>query len=496
MIDHFLNESFETSGEWFLPDIPGRKVAGTLSYTPEIIELHLHDRIIPVHGTIHSNDPLQTYPIVYGITRDSDAMTLLNVQQTGWSLRYGSGGIRLPERLISSILLIGAHIPLDCYYRDINFRIPGLQVWLSQPVIKQSLEHEETKGNNVRTYSVRNLPKESIRVSSIESSLELYYGQQSKSDQFSSIQVTITAWMAIRPDVPKGLEWYFEQFGKISNMLAFIAGSPMSPDRIIASVGEGNQKISVMAVFNDTKYCSYVNLHEFFMSRREMGVNLSDVVNHWFDLYPRIHMPIQLALSVLGSEKLWLHVEFLSLLQALEGLHRAQFVGNYINEQDYEAVKKAINSAIPEELAPDHKEALRSRIRYGNQISLNKRLDELAKVLPEKIRTIILGSDGNIPRSWIDTRNYYTHWDEELRDNVLESQGIYNANVRLRHFLRVLYLILMSIPDETILKSLCNTSSSSQHLAQLNREEYCHDKNSKTGVTMTVQREKLDVSTE
>lgn len=120
-------------------------------------------------------------------------------------------------------------------------------------------------------------------------------------------------------------------------------------------------------------------------------------------------MPSQLALSVLSSDNLWLHVEFLSLMQALEGFHRATMPGLYTSEAEYEPVKQALNYAIPKVIGPDHKEALKSRIRYGNEVSLRKRVDALVGRLDLPVRKHILGGDGSVPRSWVVTRNYYTH---------------------------------------------------------------------------------------
>jgi hypothetical protein len=466
-----LNESFETSGEWYLPEAPERKIPGILRYTPERTELHLHESFVPLEGTIHLGQTRQTYPVVHGTTRDSEAITLLNAQRAGWSLRIGTGGLRQPETLVCSWLLIGARMPADFAYRELRLRVPGLQVWLCRPILDASFDPEKTMGDTVGSYHIRGVPKESIWVPSIKSNLDWYFSWQSKCDPFSSIAVTVSAWVGIRPETPKGLYWYFEQVGKISTMLAFLAGSPMSPDCIEASIGEGYQEVYVMPALRDAKCCPYVDLDEFFMSRGDMGSELTDVVTRWFDLYPKVHMPSQLALSVLASERLWLHVEFLSLMQALEGLHRALFVGNYMNDKEYEAVEKALVDAIAVGLSPEHKDAIRSRIRYGNQISLHKRLDDLAARLGEQIRGTILGNGGDVPRTWVDTRNYYTHWDEELRANMLDGQGIYNAVVRLRHFLRVSYLMLMGIPDHALLKSLSNRSRSSQHLVQLNMIE-------------------------
>ncbi|WP_423191407.1 HEPN domain-containing protein [Burkholderia multivorans] len=72
-------------------------------------------------------------------------------------------------------------------------------------------------------------------------------------------------------------------------------------------------------------------------------------------------------------------------------------------------------SGQPNTVGSDHKEALKSRIRYGNEVSLRKRLDALISRLDLPLRKQILGNDGVVPRSWVVTRNYYTHWDNESR---------------------------------------------------------------------------------
>ena len=175
-------------------------------------------------------------------------------------------------------------------------------------------------------------------------------------------------------------------------------------------------------------------------------------------------------------------------MQAMEGFHRGLLEGTYMSAADYEAVKTTLDDALPRSLAPDHKDALRSRIRYGNEISLRKRLDTLASRLSGPIRLVIFGSAGNIPRQWIDTRNYYTRTGtKNLEKNVLDGQGMYYANVRLKHFVRALYLDLMGIPQAAILAALANCSDPSQHLIQINAiERRAANPNDTSGAIMRV----------
>jgi hypothetical protein len=228
-------------------------------------------------------------------------------------------------------------------------------------------------------------------------------------------------------------------------------------------------------------------LLDFFMPKGAIGTALEGVVSQWFERYAKVEVPSQLAMSVMTSDKLWPHVEFLSLAQALEGFHRGLFDGTYATPADYEGVRKALSDAIPQTVGPDHKDALRTRIRYGNEFSLRKRLNELAAMLSPAIRTLIFGPDGTVPQQWIDTRNYYSHWDGELRANILDGQEMIYAIPRMRHFLRALYLQLAGIPQQALQQALSNASDDSQYLAQINAiERRRRDPNDTSGVIMTV----------
>jgi hypothetical protein len=180
-------------------------------------------------------------------------------------------------------------------------------------------------------------------------------------------------------------------------------------------------------------------------------------------------------------------------MQALEGFHRATMPSLYTSESEYEAIRKTLSNAIPVAVKPDHKDALKARIKYGNEISLRKRLDTLVNRLPIELRQNVLGNDGSVPKSWVDTRNYYTHWDETSRESVLDGIGMHRAGVRMKHLLRALYLDLVGIPISSIIKSLGNGCNESQYLIQLNAIEH-RKKNpeSQAGAIMHISSSNVD----
>jgi hypothetical protein len=242
----------------------------------------------------------------------------------------------------------------------------------------------------------------------------------------------------------------------------------MKADEVTLKIAEAVPDMSVLVGWNNPGYCPYSSPHEFFVPCQAMSAGLDAVLQKWFDQYDALAMPSQLALSVLSSERSWIHVEFLLLMQALEGFHRAVADRTYMSTADYEKVCSVLTSAIPASVGSNHRNALKTKIKYGNELSLRKRLNGLAERLDTELRKRIFGAPGAVPQKWVATRNYYTHWDEASRNDVLDTAEMYYATVRLRHFLRVLYLDLVGVPPAAIAKALDGSNSECQHLIQLN----------------------------
>jgi hypothetical protein len=470
---HRIPDHAEFVGEWFLPSSEEevRKIPGTLSWSSQRASLELHDSFNPVRGAVYG-DEVHTYPAVYGTTTKSEFVTVLEASRASAGLNIGPAGFRQPERLVSSWVVVGAHVDAQTLYSEIRVRIPGLQIWLCPSGVKQTILHKTKETAAGVIYRIEGLPEEESEISSLPATLGWGIDRNFSGDLITKISVVTSACLRIQTDTPQNLDWFFLQLGKATTLLAFLAGTPMAPDEVTAKVANSNISVSVVVALREANYCTHRNSNDFYMLRSNMDADLGVTFAKWFELYDNIAMPCQLALSVLSSENLWLHVEFLSLMQALEGFHRATMPGLYTSEANYEPVKQALSNAIPKTVGLDHKDALKSRIRYGNEVSLRKRLDALVSRLELPLRKHILGGDGVVPRRWVITRNYYTHWDEASRELTLDGIEMHRAGVRMRHLLRALYLDLVGIPQSAIAKSLQNACKESQYLIQLNNTEH------------------------
>jgi hypothetical protein len=463
-----MTKAFKVTGQWALQTAPGTTVPGELSYTPERCELALAGSFQPFpSGLVQS---LATVPIIHGITTEGEPFSLLNPVRGQVSTRISPQHIGLSETWVCPLVLSGAHVDAEAPLPALECRIPSLQVWLSQQVITRGKETDEQTGGVSRTYHVRSHPHEVLPVPAIGGELGWITRVDTSGDNFR-ISAESTGWCKIQPAEPKSVRWYFTQLQAVTALLTFAAGQPMSADLLAFPARSVERGGSVLVPRRDATYCSYTKQYEFFITRPALGEHFGDILKKWFDRYPALANTIQLAISVMGSRNLWQHVEFLSWMQALEGFHRSVSTGLYMNVDDYESVKQTLGNAIPVTVTGSHRDALRSRIRYGNEISLAKRLAELADRIGPELCRRLFGASASIPRAWIDTRNYYTHWDEQSRANLMDGQQIMHANLRLSLFARALYLDFAGFDRAAIQRALDGLNDQSQWLLQINRSE-------------------------
>lgn len=464
-----LNDTIDIAGEWWDSTDPETQVSGQLSFNRSSgVELRINQAFDMLEGAVRPGDPNPRYDCVHGITVKGEAVTLIDAQQFGSSLHFGSGGIRQPGRLRARILVMGAHLPPNFSFPSVSFRVPGLQVWLARQVVSHQIIFDDQETFARQHYSFGSMPEETFPVPAINSTVSVHYGWDSNTDAYSSIQVSIAAWFTVQPATPQKTDWFLEQDDRLLTLISLLAGELMLADAVQAKVDESHHRVSILFSGKSSTQLVRRDPSDFFMSRASISVPLAKCISDWFDVAPRVERPASLAMSIMASDNLWLHMEFLSLIQVLEGFHRSLYNGDYLSDVAYKDVRTALQAAIPSTVAPDHRAALMSRIRYGNQYSLRKRLGKLEALLSENIRGHLFGMAKSVPTSWIDTRNYYTHWDDELRSGILNSQEMYYANVRLRNFICTLFRLLVGIPASDFEKAFAGSSDAAQQLIHIN----------------------------
>lgn len=464
-----LNDTIDIAGDWWDSARPEATTSGQLTFTRNGgIELRVNQALNPLAGDIRPGDPNPRYECIHGRTVKGEAATLIDAQQLGASLSFGSAGLVRPGRIHARILVVGAYLPPNFRFPSMTFRIPGLQIWLGKQVITQRMIFDSENRIASTDYSIAGMDREEIDVPAISSKISVHYGYGFSLDAYSSVHAKVSTSITITPDHPQLVDWFFDQSRKLEILFSFLSGDVFVSDAIQSQVDKSNHRVSVLFAGNDIESFSKKYPEVFFLSRPSISASLSECCNKWFEVFPRIDTPASLAMSVMASKKLWIHIRFLSLFQALEGFHRALYDGKYMEEAAYDAVIGHIQDAIPNAVSSSHRAALESRVKYGNEYSLRKRIGELEQLLTDEIRLRLFGVLKSVPKSWINTRNYYTHWDEKLKESILDDQEMYYANIRIAHFLNTLFRLLVGVPASDIEAAFRGTSKAAQDLIEIN----------------------------
>lgn len=193
------------------------------------------------------------------------------------------------------------------------------------------------------------------------------------------------------------------------------------------------------------------------LARDDFGDLLPEALDAWFE-EAETHEPLRDL--VLGGRYNPSHrpsLRFLTLTKALEGYHRRRHGGHYQTQENYEETRNHLWSEIPDGLTQGHRAALRSRIRYGYQYSLRKRLTDLIERTPPSMPPMIETDRSGFVDVVVDTRNQHTHHDPENEDDILEGEQLSLANDALEALATFLMLQDINAPDEQIVDGLSSS---------------------------------------
>jgi len=452
------------TGEWWDPAIPERVVHGELVWNGRA-RLSIHPGLAPVPASFGGRGDVQRYAVLHGRTVKGEAITLLEGLSVNRQLGIVPELIIRSETIASNAIIIGAHVARDARFEEFVVEVPGLERWLPQTRLGGELIVAESTRS--MTFHV-DAPPDEVFSTARGCEAAWVVGRSVSGQHVPVATITTTASVRLRPDSSESLDECLARWNRIATFLTFAWGAGITAGRLRAKIER--ERVTLYVSLNEGASHTLSHAHEFFLPKAAPDFDANAALDRWIASSDAVDVPSRLARSVLSADQGWIHLEFLSLMQALEGLHRALGSGHYMPREDYEPLYRRMAEAVPGEIQGDHRMSLKNRLRYGNEVSLRKRLKALCERLPARIASTVLGGVSAPPHSWVETRNYFTHWDEAARGSTLDDHALVDACLRLRVLLVLLYLDFARVPDEVLFTALRGASPLAQHLLQINAD--------------------------
>lgn len=347
-----LDDKIEYRGFWYLPSDPENSVAGTVTYYPnEKIVLELIGSFGDSLMDVFKDNKEET--ILYGKTSDAKDITLLQCRQS-YSLNFSA---RFPIlRFTCDYMIVGKHIiGLDekCQYWAV-VRIPELTHWCHPEAIGLNYlngDGEKDLSRIALSFNIKYRDEENI-IDEVQidenTSIVLLRGVsfneseqrlRPKIEQYTYIEVRKKNATSIK-DLLSDI-FMFEQFLSFATLKIVKCSSITLYDQEQYQEGKGQKyykAIEVIHPFFDRQDLKSqpTKAYDFLFNHATIKEVYPDILRKWYN------EPMELApikghlISSLEKKKVYSSVDFLIVVQAIEGFYRRFRSAKYRKEHNIE----------------------------------------------------------------------------------------------------------------------------------------------------------------
>lgn len=408
-----MKEAFEYNGLWWLPNKPDNKVCGILKFVPK------KEILLDLTGTLENSDEdfnrATLIDVIHGLTSDGKEITLHRCFEIKRS--FGSG---FP---ISSydcdIILVGAHYNsyTNIVFKEMYINYSNLDQWININGFDIQIR---PGGESIIKYKKPNKIK-----ALINRDLHLGIAFSSKGPNENIVQretrIEQTAYIGIRFSEQKHLSEFKNINFIIHNFLSLAIGVPVHPLSIIGYASENNSE-QVMIFYrslDSPRTSEIINPYKMLFTFEDISTRFEDFLSNWINKAELLSPVCNLYFGIEYSSQMYLELQFLSIMQALESYHRRIMNHPEIPEHEFERKIKEILDSAPE----DYKSWLKYKLAHSNQPHLRIRLNDLYERFEIIMNGFVANKDDFITNS-VNTRNYLTHYNPELKNKSVKGEEL------------------------------------------------------------------------
>lgn len=453
-----LFDNFELKGIWWLPDKPDTQVSGILAFNNETkISLELLGSFREI--TSLGGGELFQPQLIHGISDNGQLCTLFkNIES---SSRLNFPGIQ-KSIIESQYLFIGKHFhsPEEIIFPSLKVNFTNLENWLA--IRPFSVEFPDNKKTTDWKLTYKWPSEFKANLEEIKSVVESTHEFNIDGDNIREAVWKSRAYLKITPNDAQPFEWYWGLIYDLCNLLTLLIGETTFINQVKAfgdeiNIGPDKKTTETIELFFTQKKAGLnKNVHPFEMiiPFPRISETIPALLSLWFTKAQHLRSVYDLFFGTFYNPGMYLQFQFLSLMQALESFHRVTKGGKYLSNEDWNPFRATLSCAISTDLESGHRESLKSRIKYGNEYSLRKRISELLETIDAKTLSLLSPTDKYFTGVVVDTRNYLTHYDDELKNVSLKNADLYWANQRLRILITVLLLKEIGVQEDLIISSM------------------------------------------
>ena len=252
-----------------------------------------------------------------------------------------------------------------------------------------------------------------------------------------------------------------ELLRELGSLLTLLAYEPMLPRKLVGVTRERTVlriprpcRVDIFTSQWRGRTMRELAANEFMLSYGSIGDRFGKLVQGWFEQVDQLRSVRTLFFSVIFNDAMYLESRFLSLAQALEAYHRALCDGQYVDPATYDKYADQLRNALDPTMPAPLKQALKARIKFGNEYSQRRRFRLLLSGLDERLRGFVTADVDKFVKVVVDTRNYLIHRDEGEKGVVAQGRDLLLLCEQTRLLIYILLLQAAGLDDPTVEKAV------------------------------------------
>lgn len=227
---------------------------------------------------------------------------------------------------------------------------------------------------------------------------------------------------------PKNFDFFVEKYNIIKRFIEIGVRREVNLSEIIS------YPFNKFTVEEESDFYSPVRVKSYLDAEKNTKTNYSELIKYLYNLddvknycdskvyvknLKKLEPIIDLYLSIIYSKNITVIGAFLNVVQALEAFHSRFICNGDINE-----FKNRINIILKDRLSTKDKDRKFLLANSKKFITLGSRIADL---LLAEFNILFYTGDidcKNFPKIVVNTRNYYTHYDEKLIDKIIKYEDL------------------------------------------------------------------------
>ena len=436
------------TGYFWIPGRDEKKIPGVLTIkNGGDIELEIVGLFDDSIKSFNGDDDLDR---IIGHVEKDGLVTLDNCFYTKKNIPFG--GISKSKVCVNKALSGVAYDKNEVVtYNTLSFSVDCLDEWVGISGINVNSDWEN------RTATISYVPPENITYA-LDNGMKLEICFAYTLPGFpntTEAKITQRAYFKLSSEELRLLSEFTEIAYKLTNFLCFaidttVALKDLSATSIEIQRDGGNGKkypVPIKIFYRSIPFTEKVpnkDWHRMLFTYRTIKNNAQDVFNNWLHAYEIMAPALSLYFSTKNGAQKYLDGKFLALAQGLETYHRRTSDEQLMDSSAFEELVSTISENCPKQ----HVDWLNGRLMHGNEINLGKRLKRIIEPFKDKI-----GSSkerNKLLRKIVDTRNYLTHYSEDLKDDSADGNELWNLCQKMEAIFQLNFLKVVGFSDEEI----------------------------------------------